>query len=610
MTTDSVNGGDSAPDTAPHAAPDAARPHSRVGALDHSAASTAHHAAPGVRPNRAPDADHHSTHGTARVRVPDTPHGPTADAAHDSAPGTPDHPARRRTAEAPHSSALNAARRDRELLRLGDTPEIDVLVIGGGITGVGVALDAVSRGLRTVLVERRDLAFGTSRWSSKLVHGGLRYLASGRVGIAHESAVERGILIGRTAPHLVRPLPQVVPLLPELGHAHRALIRAGFLAGDLLRRGAGTPAALLPRSRRVAAAEALRLTPTVRRAGLSGALLAWDGQLVDDARLVVTVARTAAAYGASILTRVEALEVTGDAAVLRDTRTGETLSLRARAVVNATGVWADQVDPSIELRPSRGTHLVFDAAAFGATTAALTVPVPGSVGRFVFALPAPHGRIYLGLTDEDAPGPVPDEPTATDTEIDFLLDTINTVLREPLTRADIRGSFAGLRPLLRTEDGDTADISREHTILRAPNGVHTVVGGKLTTYRRMAEDAVDAAIGAAHLIAGPCATRRIPLVGAVSGVGRDRIDAPPILIERYGSEARAVHETARTDPAQAEPVAPGIDVTAAEFAYAITHEGALDPDDLLDRRTRIGLVPADREAALPAARAAFAAASR
>lgn len=365
-------------------------------------------------------------------------------------------------------SALNAARRASDLSRLGDGTEIDVLVIGGGVTGAGAALDAAARGLRTVLVERHDLAFGTSRWSSKLVHGGLRYLASGRVGIAHESAVERGILMRTTAPHLVRPLPQLVPLLPGMGTARTALVRAGFLAGDLLRRGAGTPAAILPRSRHIAAAEALRLAPTVRRAGLRGGLQAWDGQLVDDARLVVALARTAAAHGARVITHTEALDVTGDSATLRDTRTGETLTVRPRTVLNATGVWADQVDPSIQLRPSRGTHLVFSAASFGGLTAALTVPVLGSTSRFVFAFPAAHGRIYLGLTDEDAPGPVPDEPKPTDAEIDFLLDTINPALREPLTRTDIRGSYAGLRPLLQTADDNTADISRKHAVLRSP----------------------------------------------------------------------------------------------------------------------------------------------
>ncbi|QIS10202.1 glycerol-3-phosphate dehydrogenase/oxidase [Nocardia arthritidis] len=502
-------------------------------------------------------------------------------------------------------SALNADRRARELRELGDRPAIDVLVIGGGVTGAGAALDAAARGLRTVLVERHDLAFGTSRWSSKLVHGGLRYLASGQVGIAHESAVERGILIRTTAPHLVRPLPQLVPLLPEIRAFQRTLIRAGFVAGDMLRSSAGTPPALLPRSRRVAAAEALRLAPTARRDGLRGGLQAWDGQLVDDARLVVALARTAAAAGASVLTRVEALAVTGDSATLRDTLTGQTVDIRARAVVNATGVWADTVDESIELRPSRGTHLVFSAEAFGGLSASLTVPVPGSTSRFVFALPAAHGRVYLGLTDEDAPGPVPDEPRPTDTEIDFLLDTINGALREPLTRKDIRGSFAGLRPLLKTADNSTADISRKHAVLRSPTGIITIVGGKLTTYRQMAEDAIDAAVARAGLAAGPCRTKRLPLVGAVSGAARDRMTAPQVWIERYGSEAAHLVAAAERDPALLEPVAPGIDVTAAEFAFGVTHEGALDPSDLLDRRSRIGLVAADRAAAMAAAEKQF-----
>lgn len=499
------------------------------------------------------------------------------------------------------NSALNAARRKRELTELGDTPEVDVLVIGGGVTGAGVALDAATRGLRTVLVERHDFAFGTSRWSSKLVHGGLRYLAGGHVGIAHESSVERGILLARTAPHLVRPIPQLVPLLPGLGLAHRTAIRAGFLAGDALRASAGTPAGLLPRSRRVTNAEALRLAPTVRREGLHGGLQAWDGQLVDDARLVVGLARTAAAAGATVLTRVEATEVRGESGTLRDTMTGETLAIRARTVINAAGVWADQVDPSIELRPSRGTHLVFDAAAFGGLTASLTVPVPGTFGRFVFALPAPHGRVYLGLTDEDAPGPVPDEPRPTDHEIDFLLDTVNSVLRSPLTRADIRGSFAGLRPLLHTAKDSTSDISREHAVLTSPDGVITVVGGKLTTYRKMAADAVDAAVARANLAATPCRTERLSLVGAVSGSDRDRIAAPSLLIERFGADAGAVADLATMDPALAEPVAPGIDVAGAEFVWSARYEGALTPDDLLDRRTRIGMVAEDRAAALSAA---------
>ncbi|MFD4369771.1 glycerol-3-phosphate dehydrogenase/oxidase [Rhodococcus sp. NPDC058521] len=502
------------------------------------------------------------------------------------------------------SSALNAERRSRELAELVDGSPIDVLVVGGGITGVGIALDAATRGLSVALAEKRDLAFGTSRWSSKLAHGGLRYLASGNVGIARESAVERGILMTRTAPHLVRAMPQLVPLLPETSFFGKALVRVGFLAGDILRASAKTAASVLPRSRTVGAARAAELAPAVKRDGLRGGLMAFDGQLIDDARLVVSIARTAAQHGAKILTRTGAYDVTGSSATLRDELTGQEFTVRPRIVISAAGVWAGEVDPEIGLRPSRGTHLVLSAEKLGYPTAALTVPIPGETNRFVFALPAQLGRVYLGLTDEAAPGPVPDVPIASDEEIDFLLDTFNTVLERPLTRDDIVGTYAGLRPLLDTGDGSTADLSRNHAVLHSKNGVISVVGGKLTTYRKMAEDAVDEAIATANLTAGACRTRNLPLVGAGTEEALGGVDATPALVERYGMEAPLV---AGSSSAANTPVADGIDVTRGEFEFAVTHEGALDVDDILDRRTRLGLVPADRERALTAAREALSA---
>jgi glycerol-3-phosphate dehydrogenase len=261
------------------------------------------------------------------------------------------------------STALNETRRAAELAALADGEPLDVIVIGGGITGTGIALDAATRGLSVALVEKHDLAFGTSRWSSKLVHGGLRYLATGNVGIARRSAVERGILMTRNAPHLVKAMPQLVPLLPEMNTASRALVRFGFAAGDGLRKLAGTPSSTIPRSRRIDTARAVEMAPAVRRNGLSGGLLAYDGQLIDDARLVAAVARTAAQHGARILTRVGASNATGTSVTLTDQRSGESFDVSARAVINATGVWAGEVDTSIRLRPSRGTHLVFDATA-------------------------------------------------------------------------------------------------------------------------------------------------------------------------------------------------------------------------------------------------------
>ncbi len=493
-------------------------------------------------------------------------------------------------------TALNAARRTADLNALADGAELDVVVIGGGITGVGIALDAASRGLRTALVEKHDLAFGTSRWSSKLVHGGLRYLASGNIGIARRSAVERGILMSRNAPHLVHAMPQLVPLLPSMNHAKRALVRVGFLAGDALRVMAGTSSSTLPRSRRISARQVVELAPTVQRDGLAGGLLNYDGQLIDDARLVTAVARTAAQHGARILTYVAASEATATSVRLTDQRTGESFEVKAAAVINAAGVWAGDIDPALKLRPSRGTHLVFDAAVFGNPTAALTIPIPGELNRFVFAMPEQLGRIYLGLTDEDAPGPIPDVPEPSSAEIAFLLDTVNTALGSAVSSADVIGSYAGLRPLIDTGEGRTADVSRDHAIFESPTGVISVVGGKLTEYRYMAEDVLNRAITVRRLRAGECRTRNLPLVGAPANPGpaAGPYSVPASMVARYGAEAANVIAVA-TCERPAEPVADDIDVTRAEFEYAVTHEGALEVGDILDRRTRIGLVPRDRE---------------
>ena len=500
-------------------------------------------------------------------------------------------------------TALNATRRNADLAELGDGAHIDVVVIGGGITGTGIALDAASRGLSVLLVEKHDLAFGTSRWSSKLVHGGLRYLATGNVGIARRSAIERGILMTRNAPHLVRAMPQLIPLLPSMGRGQRALIRTGFVAGDALRILAGTTSSTLPRSRRVGVQQALDMVPTIRREGLDGGLLAYDGQLIDDARLVVAVARTAAQNGARILTRVSAASASGTSVRLVDELTGESLDVKARAVINATGVWAGEVDAAIKLRPSRGTHLVFDAASFGNPTAALTIPIPGEVNRFVFAMPEQLGRVYLGLTDEDAPGPIPDVPEPTPGEVRFLLDTVNTALGTALTTADVKGAYAGLRPLIDTGQGRTSDLSRDHAVIESSNGVFSVVGGKLTEYRHMAEDVLDRALAARAIAAQPCRTRNLPLVGAAANpvaTLRTTSDLPGSLVARYGAESPNVIASARCSR-PTDHVADGIDVTRAEFEFAVTNEGALSADDILDRRTRIGLVEADRNRARAAA---------
>ncbi|OZE76826.1 glycerol-3-phosphate dehydrogenase [Rhodococcus sp. 15-649-1-2] len=503
------------------------------------------------------------------------------------------------------SSALNGARRERDLEKLWDGDVVDVLVVGGGVTGAGVALDAASRGLSVALVEKHDLAFGTSRWSSKLVHGGLRYLASGHVGIAHESAVERGILMTRTAPHLVRRLPTIIPLHESVSRVDAVVIRAGQAAGDALRAAAGTPAALLPRADLIGAGSVVDAAPTVRRRGLRGGARSWDGQLVDDARLVVAVARTAASYGASVLTGLGASDVDRTSARITDTESGESTRIRARIVVNSAGVWAGEIDSRITLRPSRGTHLVFDDSTFGGLNCSLTIPIPGERNRFVFALPAPLGRVYVGLTDEATSGPVPDVPVASDTEVDFLLAVLGTVVDPAPTRADIIGSFAGLRPLLASGDGASADLSRRHAVLDDGAGPVGVVGGKLTTYRLMAEQAVDVVATALGETLGPSRTASIPLVGAATQQTLDAIDAPVSVVRRFGADAMLVRALADRMPGGWAPVAEGIDICEAELAFSVQYEGARSVGDLLDRRTRIGLVDVDRERAVDSAERAL-----
>jgi glycerol-3-phosphate dehydrogenase len=504
------------------------------------------------------------------------------------------------------SSALSAERRlaDLEALRDGREP-LDLLVVGGGVTGAGVALDAATRGLRVALVERRDLAWGTSRWSSKLVHGGLRYLAQGAVGIAMESARERHVLLTRTAPHLVRPIVQAIPLTPQVGARAERETRIGIALGDVLRRAAGTSARELPRVRRVGPDELLALAPGVARAGLRGGLVSHDAQLEDDARLVVALARTAAAHGARIVTRCAAVELAGDGARLRDELTGAAFDVRARAVVNATGVWAGELVGDLRLRPSLGTHVVVPLDRLGGLAGQLSVPIPGERNRYVFAVAQRSGVAYVGLTDEAAPGPIPDVPVPPEADIEFLLQTLSSALAVPLTRDDVVGAYAGLRPLVEGAGERTADLSRRHAVVHGGGGLVSIVGGKLTTYRQMAQDAVDAAVLAGGLAAqaGPCRTRDVPLVGAAGRAALAAVPAPRRLVDRHGTEAPAVVALAGGDPELLAPVAPGLDVLGVEVLHAAAAEGALDADDVLDRRTRIGLVAADRERARPAVQA-------
>ena len=481
------------------------------------------------------------------------------------------------------SPMLNAERRavDVAAVRSG---AVDVLVVGGGITGAGVALDAASRGLSVALVERNDLASGTSRWSSKLAHGGLRYIAAGQIGVAWESAVERNHLVRTIAPHLVQPMRFVIPALPANSTVDRVVGHVGFGIADVLRFAARTPP-VLPKTSWVDPSEARELAPTLRP-DIKGGFLHVDGALEDDVRLVVGVARTAAAHGARIITHCTAVDVNARGATVEDVLTGERFDIAARAVVVAAGVWSGKVVSGVPLQPSKGAHLLVRPEALDNPVAAFNILVPGSRNRFVFAVPRPDGLVQIGLTD-DVVDEVVDEPVVTEGDEKFLLETLSSGLSKPVTSADVVGRFAGLRPLLgKGGDGNTADISRKHALLDR-DGTVVIVGGKLTTYRRMAEDAVNRVARRLHHHK-TAVTTSLPLVGAVGSVDQS---LPARLRRRFGAEAAAV---AASGPL--EPIAPGIPALKCEVGWALSAEGAMTRGDV-EGRLRLDVVPAWRNLA-------------
>jgi glycerol-3-phosphate dehydrogenase len=380
----------------------------------------------------------------------------------------------------------------------------------------------------------------------------------------------------------------------------------GIVAGDVLRRAAHTAGRDLPPPRWLRSAAVLELAPGLPAEDVRGGLVFHDGQVTDDARLVVAVARTAAAHGASVLTRVRATSIGADGVSIVDERTGNSSVIAARAVVNATGVWATKLAPEIALRPSRGTHVVLDRRALPGLRTNLTLPFLDEHNRYLLLLPQLDGHLYLGLTDEAADS-VDDVPVPRQHEIDELVGALGNLLGHQIAAAHVLGAYTGLRPLLAGSDSSaTSDLSRSHAVVRGRHRTINVVGGKLTTYRRMAQDGVDAAIGHAGLDAGPCLTARLPLVGAAPYGRLAVLGESALRIGRYGLEATMVAEMEHNDPALAEPIAPGVPVTHAELRFAVRHEGALTAGDLLDRRFRVGLVAADRSAALAAAEAAIA----
>lgn len=507
-----------------------------------------------------------------------------------------------------HTSLLNRERRAKDRDALAGGEFVDVLVVGGGVTGAGVALDAATRGLSVALVEANDFAFGTSRWSSKLVHGGLRYLAGGHINIAWESALERSILMRTVAPHLIRALPQMVPEYDTTARKYRTLTRVGLQGADAMRKASKLPGSRLAKPRHISGSRAAALAPNLPSERVEGAMLLQDGQLEDDARLVVAIARTAAAYGAKILTHARATDLGSGGATIEDTVDGGTFTVKAGTVVNATGIWAAQNDPRISLNPSRGSHLVLASSTLGGSQVGIALPVPDHFGRYVFTMPQPDGLTYVGITDVDAGTEIPDVPTASDDEIQWILDILSDNLSQPIGRDQVLGTYAGLRPLVAGGEGEnaksSADISREHLVLGEAGDVITVTGGKLTTYRKMAQDTVD------KITDKPCMTKKIPLVGASSSLGDSATPGVPArFVRRYGTEAPLVAALGRSDPDLLEPIVPGnahdhanlVPALKAEFAWAVKAEGALSVDDLVERRVRFNMVNGLTELARPVA---------
>ena len=504
------------------------------------------------------------------------------------------------------SGSLSPTARQSALEAMAAAPELDVVVVGGGVVGAGAALDAVTRGLSTGLLEMRDWASGTSSRSSKLIHGGLRYLEMLDFALVKEALRERGLLIQRIAPHLVRPVKFLYPLQHrgwERFYAGAGVALYDALASVGVNRG-------LPRHRHLTRRQALRESPALKKDSLIGALQYFDAQ-VDDARHTMFLVRTAAAYGAHVASRArvvgflrEGERVTG--VKVKDLEHDEVYEIRARQVINATGVWTDETQALVgergqfKVRASKGIHLVVPRDRIQSKTG-LILRTATSV---LFVIP--WGRHWVvGTTDTEWKLDKA-HPAASSTDIDYLLNEVNKVLITPLTRADVEGVYAGLRPLLSGESESTSKLSREHIVVSPTPGLVVVAGGKYTTYRVMAKDAVDtAAHGLGGSVPRSC-TERVPLLGAEgftamwnqrrtlaadTGLHVARVEH---LLRRYGSMVDEVLDLIRADPTLREPIDGADDYLRAEITYAASHEGARHLEDVMTRRTRIYIESFDR----------------
>jgi glycerol-3-phosphate dehydrogenase len=507
------------------------------------------------------------------------------------------------------TGALDARDRGALLGRLA-AERFDVLVIGGGITGAGAALDAASRGLRVALVESRDLASGTSSRSSKLIHGGLRYLEQFDFKLVYEALRERDLLVSKLAPHLVKPISFMYPLYKKV--VERPYVGAGLVLYDSME-GTRRP---VPRHKHMTARSALKRAPALSPDRLAGAMLYYDAQ-VDDARHTLTVARTAAAHSAVVATRVSATGLVRSedgriaGAKVRDEETGRELTVAAEAVVICAGVWTDLVHEmagvkaGYRVRMSKGVHIVVPRAAVDASTG-MIVRTEKSVLFFI-----PWGDHWIvGTTDTDWSGDRA-EPAPSAEDVEYILAAANRVLARPLTRADVIGVYAGLRPLVDPAESNgksTTKLSREHVVDVPVPGLASIAGGKFTTYRLMARDVVDAAVadfGRLGREVPGSVTDRVPLLGAdglaavqpAAGRLAEDYDVTQAAVEhllgRYGALAEDVLRLVRADSALGRPLAEGHPYLRAEVAYAVTHESALHVEDVLMRRTRLFIEAAD-----------------
>ncbi|WP_328761956.1 MULTISPECIES: glycerol-3-phosphate dehydrogenase/oxidase [unclassified Streptomyces] len=502
--------------------------------------------------------------------------------------------------------ALSPQGRTQALADMGQG-ELDVLVVGGGVVGSGAALDAATRGLSVGLVEARDWASGTSSRSSKLIHGGLRYLEMLDFRLVAEALKERGLLLRHLAPHLVRPVPFLYPLQHRI--TERPYVGTGVLLYDAMARASGNSGGL-PHHRHLSRHRALREAPALRSDALVGAIQYWDAQ-VDDARHTMFLARTAASYGALTAnrTRVSRFLRQGErvvGAVVTDLESGDETEVRAKQVINATGVWTDDTQAmagtrgQFHVRASKGVHLLVPRDRINSRTG-LILRTEKSV---LFVIP--WGRHWIiGTTDTDWTLDKA-HPALSSKDVTYLLEHVNSVLATPLVPEDVEGVYAGLRPLLSGEAAETSKLSREHLVAHPVPGLVVVAGGKYTTYRVMAKDAVDEAVRGLDEKVPDCITHRVPLLGADGYpalwnsrhrlAGRSGLHVARIehLLNRYGSLAPELLALVAADPTLGEALPSSDDYLRVEAVYAVTHEGARHLEDVLARRTRISIESWDR----------------